>query len=101
MLRKPSTWSTIPYLVHKLYRAGVPSDLWEIMQSLHTDCAEHVVWNGAASEEYMVRQGVRQGGDLFQVILDFINSYACTNRYQINPQQVKRNSIPRTQSSQP
>ena len=51
-------------LFRKLHLAGVPDDLWGIVKSLHTDCREHVRWQGASSEEYTVSQGVRQGGVL-------------------------------------
>ncbi len=61
-------------LFRKLLTNGTPGNIVEIIRSLYTDCEEIVLWNGATSDPYVVKQGVRQGGvisaDLYKLYID-------------------------------
>ena len=61
-------------LMRKLYHIGIEGTPWLLIRSLHQDATAAVKWDGAVSEPFSVRQGVRQGGilstDLYKVYLD-------------------------------
>ncbi len=51
-------------LKRKLCHTGMESNLWQLLDSLYTDCSETVRWQGEYGEAYQVSQGVRQGGTM-------------------------------------
>ncbi|MCG8032572.1 MAG: reverse transcriptase family protein, partial [Candidatus Thiodiazotropha taylori] len=58
-------------LMRKLYHTGVDGVHWNLIHNLHSNARAAVKWNNAVSDEFPVKQGVRQGGilstDLFKV----------------------------------
>ncbi len=46
----------------KINRAGIRGKMWVLIDDLHQNAQEVVKWRRIFSGEYMVRQGVRQGG---------------------------------------
>ena len=46
----------------KLYNTRIRRPLWLLVDDLYTGNFETIRWQGVESREYMVRQGVRQGG---------------------------------------
>lgn len=58
-------------LMRKLYHIGVEGVNWSLIHSLHEGAESVVKWEGAVSEKFQVRQGVRQSGllstDLYKV----------------------------------
>ena len=51
-------------LKFKLYHTPLRRSLWLLVDDLYTENYEAVRWQGTESREYMVQQGVRQGGVL-------------------------------------
>ena len=61
-------------LLRKLYHMGIGGGLWNILNSFYENAGSVVKWMGAASAEFSVQQGVRQGGilsaDLYKVYIN-------------------------------
>ena len=53
-----------PILIQKLVVDGTPRDVVQTILDLYSDGKERVLWNGVLSDEYQVKQGVKQGGIL-------------------------------------
>ena len=49
-------------LLRKLYHIGIDGATWLLIQSLHDGGTTAVKWEGAVSDIFHIKQGVRQGG---------------------------------------
>ena len=49
-------------LKFKLFNTPIRRSLWKLLDDLYTDNVETIRWKGEDSEQYIIRQGVRQGG---------------------------------------
>ena len=49
-------------LLRKLALLGVPADLWTVLSQWYKNIKATITWEGKSSTEFLIRQGVRQGG---------------------------------------
>ncbi|KAK3098648.1 hypothetical protein FSP39_021572 [Pinctada imbricata] len=61
-------------LLRKLYHMGIGGGLWNILCSFYEHASSVVKWMGNTSDEFIIEQGVRQGGilsaDLYKVYIN-------------------------------
>ncbi|CAC5387086.1 unnamed protein product [Mytilus coruscus] len=61
-------------LMHNLYHRGIHNRHWNLIDNLHKHASSVVNLNGKISNEYLILQGVRQGGilsaDLYKIYID-------------------------------
>lgn len=53
-----------PILIRKVILDSIPKDVVAVIRDLYKNAQENVHWKGHSSEQYPVKQGVRQGGVL-------------------------------------
>ena len=51
-------------LLRKLFHMGIEGQVWNLIDSLHTNAETMVKWGGQFSDKFEIKQGVRQGGIL-------------------------------------
>ena len=49
-------------LLRKLSHMGIEGQVWNLIDSLHTNAETMVKWGGQFSDKFEIKQGVRQGG---------------------------------------
>jgi len=49
-------------LMEELFHAGIEGDMWLLFKELYNNASTAIKWNGYLSEEFIIKQGVRQGG---------------------------------------